>query len=233
VSDRATCFTSNEFKKFLENNNISHILTAVSSPQANGQVERVNRVIRPILSKISDPLDHADWSSKLQMVEYSLNNTVHSSTKNVPSILLFGVEQRGTVIDELTEYLDGSIEYPRNFEKIRSEASENIIKSQQVNMNQFCKKHRPALEFEEGDLVAIRNIDNTPNTNKKLVAKFKGPYVIHKRLPHDRYVIRDVDGFKQSQIPYDSVLESDKLRSWIAVNCDPLTETPSNTIETN
>ena len=48
VSDRGTCFTSLEFGKFTLDNNIQHIKVATASPQANGQVERVNRVLTPV-----------------------------------------------------------------------------------------------------------------------------------------------------------------------------------------
>jgi len=45
VSDRGTAFTSSEFKSFCNENNIQHISTATHSPKANGQVERINRVL--------------------------------------------------------------------------------------------------------------------------------------------------------------------------------------------
>lgn len=49
VSDRGTCFTSNEFKQFLSDQNVSHTLIATGAPWANGQAERVNRKITQIL----------------------------------------------------------------------------------------------------------------------------------------------------------------------------------------
>lgn len=45
VSDRGTCFTSSEFSEFLVENNIEHVKIATASAQANGQIERVNRVL--------------------------------------------------------------------------------------------------------------------------------------------------------------------------------------------
>jgi len=48
VSDRGTSFTSNEFEEFLKENNIRHVLIATGSPRANGQVERINRVLSPL-----------------------------------------------------------------------------------------------------------------------------------------------------------------------------------------
>uniref|UniRef100_A0A182XQ20 Integrase catalytic domain-containing protein n=1 Tax=Anopheles quadriannulatus TaxID=34691 RepID=A0A182XQ20_ANOQN len=178
ISDRGTCFTSNEFTKFLSSRGVTHILTATSSPQANGQVERVNRVLRPMLSKTTDPYDHSDWSTKLRALEFALNNTVHSSTCFTPSMLLFGTDQ------------------------------------QIINDEQFSKKHRPAIEFQVGDLVVIRNVDNSTNVNKKLIARYKRPYIIHKRLHNDRYLVRDIDRIQPTQIPYEGVLETDKLRKW-------------------
>ncbi|XP_050072609.1 uncharacterized protein LOC126560694 [Anopheles maculipalpis] len=147
-----------------ESRGINHVLTATASPQANGQVERVNRVLRPMLSKETDP--------------------------------------------------------QRDLTFIRSKAHENIIQSQIINEEQFAKKHRPAVKFQLGDLVMIRNLDTSVNVNKKLIARFKGPYVVHKCLPNDRYVIRDIDGAQQTQIPYDGVLESDKLRKWMSQDAD-------------
>lgn len=216
ISDRASCFTSAQFINFLTSRGISHVLTATSSPQANGQVERVNRVLRPILSKLSSSIDHENWSTQLTKVEYALNNTIHASTKYSPSIMLFGVEQRGTVIDELTEFLENKNTTPcRNFEAIRHQVSENIHKSQQTNERLFLKKNNPAPVYSVGDYVVIKNTDTSTNTNKKLIAKFRDPYIIHKILPNDRYVVRDIEGYQVTKIPYDGVLESDKLRLWV------------------
>ncbi|GJQ74937.1 hypothetical protein Trydic_g9565 [Trypoxylus dichotomus] len=44
ISDRGTCFTSAEFKRFIDGNNIKHILIATGVPRANGQVEVINMI---------------------------------------------------------------------------------------------------------------------------------------------------------------------------------------------
>jgi len=38
----------------MKENNIQHILTATGAPKANGPIERFNRLLTPILSKIED-----------------------------------------------------------------------------------------------------------------------------------------------------------------------------------
>lgn len=38
ITDRDSCFTSSEFKEFMNNNEIEHIKIATGSSQANGQI---------------------------------------------------------------------------------------------------------------------------------------------------------------------------------------------------
>lgn len=47
--------------------------------------------------------------------------------------------------------------------------------------------------------------------NKKLIPKFRGPYVVHKVLPNDLYVVRDIDGVRITQMPYDGILDASNL----------------------
>ena len=221
ISDRGTAFSSNDCQKFCEERNIEHIMNATASPQANGQVERVNRVLTPMMAKMCEKLNHADWSSTLRKVEHTLNNTVHTTTKETPAILLFGAPQRGEVIDELAEYLEernGITD--RNLSEIREEASKNIIKSQEANLNRFLKHNSPANTYEKGEYVAIRHTSTTPGHNKKLDQKYRGPYVIEKVLSHDRYLVRDVDGCQITQMPYNGILEANKLKKWSSDSAD-------------
>ena len=105
VSDRGTCFTSNEFQEYLESNNIQHIKIATGSPQANGQVERINRSIGPMIAKLVDPSKGRYWDTVVEDVEFAINNTIHRSIKEYPSVM-FGVKQRGKIVDDLKEALE-------------------------------------------------------------------------------------------------------------------------------
>lgn len=52
----------------------------------------------------------------------------------------------------------------------------------------------------------IKNVDPTVEINKKLIPKYKGPYVVKKVLDKDRYLIKDTDGFQVTQLPYEGVV---------------------------
>lgn len=52
ISDRGTAFTSNEFREYCQKENIEHILITTGIPRANGQVERINRSLIPVVIKL-------------------------------------------------------------------------------------------------------------------------------------------------------------------------------------
>lgn len=56
ISDQGSCFTSDEFEKFVSERNITHVKVSVASPQSNVQVESVNAK----LNKLTEPVAHAD-----------------------------------------------------------------------------------------------------------------------------------------------------------------------------
>lgn len=89
VSDRGVSFTSYEFGEFTEKYGIQHIQIATSTPRANGQIERVNRDLTTMLSKLSLLINK--WDKVLGAVEFAINNSVSRSTESF--ILLFGVSQ--------------------------------------------------------------------------------------------------------------------------------------------
>jgi len=65
-------------------------------------------------------------------------------------------------------------------------------------------------------IIEIRNIETTPGVNKKLLPKFKGPYIVKVHvLDHDPYVVSDIDGFQLTQRPYTGVIAPDQMRPYI------------------
>lgn len=178
ISDRGTAFTSTEFKEFAGKNNIQHIKVATASPQSNGQVERYNRTIVPLLAKLSE--DRA-WNHHLADVEFAMNNTDNRSINNTPSMMLFGVHQKGEVIDKIGEELS-QLTYTneRDLNDIRARAAAAIEKVQLNHKRAFDSSHKKPTKYKTDDLVMISNFDCTPGVNKKLLPKYRGPYCIKK-----------------------------------------------------
>jgi len=206
VTDKGTCFTSGEFQDFLRENKIKHIKVATGSPQANGQVERVNRTLIPMLGKLSDESMGRSWHRVLSEVEYAINNSINRTTGYAPSRLLFGVNQRGKSVDNLREFLESLGDAKRvDIAKVRNDAADKILHSQLSNKVYADKKRKTAHEYKQGDLVMLRNFDSSVGASKKLVPIFKGPYCIKRALRNNRYLLSDVDGFLNTQRPYQGI----------------------------
>lgn len=53
LSDRKTTFNPNTFREYCEGENIEHVLTTVGVPRSNNQVERMNRSIIALVTKLA------------------------------------------------------------------------------------------------------------------------------------------------------------------------------------
>lgn len=88
-TDNGPQFISSELQRFCSQFGIDHRKTTPYWPQANGEVERMNRNIVKRL-KISQETDGSDWQWDLRMFTLMHNSTPHSTTGAPPSTLMFG-----------------------------------------------------------------------------------------------------------------------------------------------
>lgn len=129
---------------------------------------------------------------------------------------MFGVVQRGPIVDPLAEHLEDKEDTTSNrcLKTMRDAAARNISDSQARNERLFEGRSKSTRVYSVGDFVVMRNVDTSVGSNKKLIPKFRGPYSVHKVLPHDRYVLRDIENGQLTQLPYDGVVEAARLRLW-------------------
>lgn len=126
-------------------------------PRANGQVERVNRTLIPLLIKLAAP-KHNEWYKYLDAAQLCLNTAPHRSIKATPFRILFGINPH--IRDDLNVKQLLEEEFITSFDDDREEsrrrASESIVKIQKENKTNFDKKRKTPFRYREGDLVAIR-----------------------------------------------------------------------------
>lgn len=79
ISDQGSAFTSNDFKSYCEDEGISHKLIATGIPRGNGQIERVNRTLIPLLTKLSMPRP-TQWHKFVKRAQQYLNHVPNRST---------------------------------------------------------------------------------------------------------------------------------------------------------
>ncbi|CEF61677.1 Integrase, catalytic core domain and Ribonuclease H-like domain-containing protein [Strongyloides ratti] len=86
ITDRGTCFSSEEFEKFVKSLNISHHLNTANHHQSNGIVERMNRTFNEAIRIYKDQ----EWDKTILTSVFCYNNTIHPKTGLSPSYLMFG-----------------------------------------------------------------------------------------------------------------------------------------------
>lgn len=218
ISDQGSGFTSKKFKKFIESAGIKHILNAVATPRANGQVERCNRTILASLGAMTHGKDPRTWDQYLADVQLGINTTVHDVTKKSPTGLLFGRRvinpSQGKMNDVITESGDGLIDKP--LDDIRAEAETRIERQNIISKTRYDGKRKPGKQYKPGDLVRIvRAIaSNSSGQSKKLEPKLQGPYRIIKVLPNDRYLVEDTPLSRKGR-RYEAIIAVDKIYPWM------------------
>lgn len=144
ISDRGTAFSSNRFAELVAEKQIKHIMTAVASPWANGQVERVNRFMKSTLAKVINQPNQ--WKDKLSLVQHVINNTLNKAINSTPCKLLLGYEQRGLDDRDLRTSIDDLRDIDQNYieerEKTRDLAQTVNRKLQEYNKANYDRRQK-------------------------------------------------------------------------------------------
>lgn len=218
ITDQGSSFTSNTFKKFINSVGIKHVLNAVATPRANGQVERYNRTILAALGAMNHDKPNGLWDEHLPDIQLGINTTIHSTTKKTPTELLFGKTvtnpSQGLFNEIITETVSSN---QTSLSEMRSEANE-LIEAQQIRDKEaYDKIRKMGVQYKKGDLVrVIRAITGIEGQSKKLEPKCRGPYRIKKVLPNDRYVVEDTPITRKGR-RYEAIIAVDKIYPWVAV----------------
>lgn len=218
ITDRGSCFTSGEFKRFCTESEIQHTLNAVSAPRANGQVERFNRTVLDALRTYTDRLGENKWEQVLGKIQWGLNNTLNKGIGKIPSEALFCMRPLNRGEGILGETIIQTRQNDKETELIRSEISEHIESDQLKQQARFNQTRKKANVYSEGDLVKIlKPLPGNDGKSRKLLPKYTGPFRITKVLPNDRYEVSSIPGSNISRGKYTNVWSVDRIQPWISV----------------
>jgi len=188
-SDNGTQYVNHVVEELLKKVNVHHHRTIPYHPQANGIVERANQEIMRHLRCLVVDLDSANnWAQMLNIVQYILNHTVHSSTGETPFDMLHGrvAELRNPLepfhVDESSIIARNPEEFEpktyvdrltKNLAHIHNNAKrlqEKKVKDRVEKANKDKKQSK----FELGEYVLYL----TPRKTTKLAPRQSGPYKI-------------------------------------------------------
>lgn len=194
ITDRGTAFSSAEFQEYCTTEGIKHLMITTGLPRANGQIERINRTIIPVLTKLSLQ-DPTKWYKHVPKVQQTLNSTFQRSIGMTPFELLVGIKMKqkdDIIIKEALEE-EFSLRFEKDRNLLRARAKNQILKVQNENRKTYNLRRREATKYKIGDLVAIKRVQMGPG--KKLCAKYLGPYKVERVKSNNSYdVKREISG---------------------------------------
>lgn len=216
IADKGGAFRSKTLETYCEDNGIVRHLITTGVPRGNGQVERLNRVIIGMLTKMSIN-DPKQWFKYVSRLQSTINSTTTRSTGMTPFELLVGVKMRINEDMELANQLDEALrhDFCEKRQEQRQLAKENIAKIQEENKKTYNRKRKEAVKYKVGDLVAIQRTQF--GGGQKLFPKFLGPYQVTIIKRNDRYGVAKVG---EHEGPNVTSSAADLMKPWATTEDD-------------
>ncbi|XP_062557617.1 uncharacterized protein K02A2.6-like [Armigeres subalbatus] len=197
-TDNGPQFRSGEFKSFCQEYGIEVRKSTPYWPQANGEVERVNGMIKKHL-RISQ-VEDTDWKWDLRMCVLMYNSTPHSTTGVAPSVLMFGrilkdklpsvplkpnrmVEE---IRDKDTEQKHKSAEYANLRRRARTS---NVLVGDTVVVKRPTKENKLTSNFSPEEWVVIEKNGSQVTLRSKV-----SDSIIHRNASHVKRLTPNVQG---------------------------------------
>jgi hypothetical protein len=191
ISDRGPQFASKFVKAHNEIFGIKTALSTAYHPQTDGQSERMIQEVQKVMRMYVNHLQN-DWSPKIAQVEFSMNNTMKSSTGYTPFYLVLGQHPNpGYIPPNLSTKVPSAEEFFEDLKKVREIARKSLEKAA-TNMKKFADRKRgPTPSFQIGDKVML-DASNYPSIrpSRKLSERRYGPFQIIEKVSDLNYRLK-------------------------------------------
>ena len=185
ISDRDPRFTSRFWKGLMKELGVKLNLSTAFHPQTDGQSERTIQTLEDMLrSCVLQFKGH--WNEYLPLVEFTYNNSYHSSIEMSPYEALYGKQCRTPLCwNETSERKLLGLEIVQTtVDKVNVIHAQ--LKAAQDRQKSYADKRRKDLEFEVGDRVFLKlsPLKGVVRFGKrgKLSPRYIGPFEIVERI---------------------------------------------------
>ncbi|KAD3066428.1 hypothetical protein E3N88_34308 [Mikania micrantha] len=185
ISDRDSRFTSHFWKSLHKALGTRLDMSTAYHPQTDGQSERTIQTLEDMLRACVIDFG-SSWESHLPLVEFSYNNSYHTSIQAAPFEALYGRKCRSPIC--WAEVGDSQLTGP----ELVHETTEKIVQirkrmaAARDRQKSYADKRRKPLEFQVGDRVLLkvspwRGVIRFGKRGK-LNPRYIGPFEITKRI---------------------------------------------------
>ena len=205
-TDGAPEFEGSLMKELCSMLEIDKTHTLPYRPQANGQVERFNRVL---VEQLSCYIDYGSdlWDTYIPCIVSAYNGSVHSSTLVSPYSVLFG-EEMWRPMDLIYGVPRGGLDFPCGtpfIEMLRMELRKGHafvrgrLKQDAIHQKRDYDKRASPRCFEPGDFVYRYY---PPKASNKYGAKWDGPFKVVRAISSTTYEISTLRGLLNWHVDY-------------------------------
>ena len=183
-SDNGKAFVGDLTKELMRRSHIAQAHSTTYHPQTNGLVERQNRTLVNML-RVYCSRYMTDWDKYLPKVVGAYNSTQHSTTGISPFMMLTGRERSMPLTFFYPEY-EGKRTSPQAYVKeaikrqqeLNELCRRNTAQAQMRQRRKYDEKILQAKPYEVGQYVWVFQNVIPPKGTKKLLKKWRGPFMI-------------------------------------------------------
>jgi hypothetical protein len=209
ITDHGSHFRNFMMSKLTENLGLRHDNSMPYYPQANRQVEVINKVLITMLRKMIG-IHKTSWHKMLFSALWEYRTSVKSTTGFTPFRLVYGVEAILLIECEIpslklvvellpnTSAEEEHLLYLMQLDETRRDAT-LVIEAQKKRVKVQYDKHVKPRVFFEGYLVLLYEQYRDMLGAGKFKSMWRGPYIVQRVLEKGTYELVDYDGIPLSE----------------------------------
>ena len=198
ITDNATNFNSELYKKLCSTFNIEHVLSPAYHSQANGKAERFIRFLKNSLGTVMNS-SMTNWEAMLDNVLFvyriSFSRVLDDSPffllygrdPALPQDLVFGLKSKKTEFNNVDDYKLKLLKTLRkSYDRLR-----NHKEMEQAKYKRIYDLTHKDIQFQIGDKVWVHFGLPQPGLTTKLLPRFEGPFEVIEKLDSVTYRVMD------------------------------------------
>ena len=201
LSDQGTNFQSKLFTEVCDLLKIDKARTSSMRPQANGTVERFNRTFQNMLTSFCEK-EQKSWDRYLSQLLMAYRASQNSSTHLTPNRLMLGREvvvpaEAVTGLPSTGQDCESPVDEDAYVTNLRTKlAQAHDVARRNLRTHAVYQKRRYDLRarkqlLEPGQAVWLYNPTRRIGVCSKLTSKWKGPYVVIRKLDDVTYLVKN------------------------------------------
>ena len=198
-SDQGANFVSEVMQSLCAQLGIKRTQTSVYHPEGNGQVERFNRTLEAMLSKVVEE-HQKDWDCHLQKVLFAFRTAVHESTGYTPLFVMSGRSPNLPIDVLLGRAQTQGQELPDYVRKMQSslKSAFSVVRQRLHKAHQRQKQLKDQAiagdAFQVGDRVWLFVPAIKKGQTRKFSSLWRGPYTIIDKVGPVNYHVQLIGG---------------------------------------